>query len=198
LDSTNSEIELLSDRVNFKLFAAEQHLNRLKEIENNYGGIMGNRRIYAEIEIDSFFAQIIGAKDSLLVQINQKLGLGLPIEEAKISNLNPKLKAINKGFLLTELNTLCSQTDSWLWLLNELRNHSLHRAMINKRASVQVQENINSNTSVSAKPEVYLLINPRDINKVPMNKSAVTYLQESLQQMRDLIEAIRNKEPLLK
>ncbi len=70
--------------------------------------------------------------------------------------------------------------------------------MINKRASVQVHENINSNTSVSAKPEVYLLINPRDINKVPMNKSAVTYLQESLQQMRDLIEAIRNKEPLLK
>ena len=98
------------------------------------------------MEIDCFLANIIGAKDSLLVQINQKLGLGLPIEEAKISNLNPKLKAINKGFLLTELNTLCSQTDSWLWLLNELRNHSLHRAMINKRASVQVHENINSNT----------------------------------------------------
>ena len=154
-------------------------------------------RVKTEMEIDCFLANIIGAKDSLLVQINQKLGLGLPIEEAKISNLNPKLKAINKGFLL-ELNTLCSQTDSWIWLLNELRNHSLHRAMINKRASVQVHENINSNTSVSAKPEVYLLINPRDINKVPMNKSAVTYLQESLQQMRDLIEAIRNKEPLLK
>jgi hypothetical protein len=197
LDSTNSEIELLSNRVNFKLFAAEQHLNRLKEIENNYGGIMGNRRIYAEMEIDCFLAQIIGAKDSLLIQINQKLELGLPIEDAKIQNLNPKLKCINKGFLLTELNTLCSQTDSWLWLLNELRNHSLHRAMINKLASVQIDENINSNTSVSAKPEVYLLIKPRDINKFPMNKPAVTYLEERLKQMRDLIEDIRNKEPLL-
>lgn len=192
------EIELLSNRVNFKLFAAEQHLNRLKDIENNYGGIMGNRRIYAEMEIDCFIAQIIGAKDSLLVQINQKLGLGLPIEEAKIQNLNPKLKSINKGFLLTELNTLCSEKDSWLWLLNELRNHSLHRRMINKRASVQIDENINSNTSVSARPEVYFLINPRDIIKVPMNKRAITYLEESLQQMRDLIEAIRNKELLLK
>ena len=197
MDSTNSEIELLSNRVNFKLFAAEQHLNRLKEIENNYGGIMGNRRIYAEMEIDCFLAQIIGAKDSLLIQINQKMGLGLPIEEAKIQNLNPKLKCINKGFLLTELNTLCSQTDSWLWLLNELRNHSLHRAMINKLASVQIDENINSNTSVSAKPEVYLLIKPNDINKFPMNKPAVIYLEESLKQMRGLIEDIRNKEPLL-
>lgn len=39
--------------------------------------------------------------------------------------------------------------------------------MINKRASVQIGENINSNTNVSAKPEVYFLINPSDINKVP-------------------------------
>lgn len=84
MDPTNSENELLSDRVNFKLFAAEQHLNKLRKIEKNYGGIMGNRRVYAEIEIDCFFAQIIGTKDSLLVQINEKLGLGLPIEEAKI------------------------------------------------------------------------------------------------------------------
>ena len=106
MDATNSENELLSDRVNFKLFAAEQHLNKLREIEKNYGGIMGNRRVYAEMEIDCFFAQIIGAKDSLLVQINEKLGLGLPIEEAKIQNLNPKLKSINQRDLLIELNTL--------------------------------------------------------------------------------------------
>jgi hypothetical protein len=123
---------------------------------------------------------------------------GLPIEEAKIQNLNPKLKSINKQFLPTELNTLYSQTDNWLWLLNELRNHSLHGAMINKRTSVQIHEKINSNTSISAKPEVYFLINPRDINKFPTNKPAITYLEENLQQMRDLIEAIRNKEPLLK
>lgn len=50
------------------------------------------------MQIDCFFAHIIRAKDSLLVQINQKLGLGLPIEEAKIQNLNPKLKSKNRVF----------------------------------------------------------------------------------------------------
>lgn len=197
MDATNSENQLLSDRVNFKLFAAEQHLNTLREIEKNYGGIMGNRRVYAEMEIDCFFAQIIGAKDSLLVQINEKLGLGLPIEEAKIQNLNPKLKSINQRDLLIELNTL-SQPGNWLWLLNELRNHSLHREMLRKRAVVNIRENINTDNSSSSKPEVYLLVNPRDINKRPMDSSVVAYLEESLQQMRDLIEAIRNKDPRLK
>ena len=97
IGSYKFEIELLSDRVNFKLFAAEQHLSRLRDIEKNYGGIMGRRRVYAEMEIDCFFAQIIGAKDSLLVQINEKLGLGLSIQNAKVENINPKLKSLNKG-----------------------------------------------------------------------------------------------------
>ncbi|MGB7954786.1 MAG: hypothetical protein WCF23_12475 [Candidatus Nitrosopolaris sp.] len=60
-------------------------------------------------------------------------------------------------------------------------------------------QNINSdNSSSSSKPEVYLLVNPRDMNKRPMNNPVVPYLEESLQQMRDLIEAIRNKDPRLK
>jgi hypothetical protein len=35
---TDSETDLPSDRVRFKLFAAEQHLNRLKEIEKKHHG----------------------------------------------------------------------------------------------------------------------------------------------------------------
>ena len=176
----------------------EQHLSRLRDIEKNYGGNLGQRRVYAEMEIDCFFAQIIGAKDSLLVQINEKLGLGLSIQNAKVENINPKLKSLNKEYLLADLNELSSQTGSWLWLLNGLRNHSLHRAMIRKRAVVNIRENINSNNSVSASPEVYFLVNPRDINQFPMDKPAITNFEESLQQMRGLIESTRNKEPLLK
>ena len=141
MDPTNSEIELPSDRINFKLFAAEQYLSTLRDIEKNYGGIMGRRRVYTEMEIDCFFAQIIGAKDSLLVQINDKLGLGLPIEEAKIKNLNPKLKSLNKEYLLADLNKLSSQTGSWLWLLNELRNYSLHIFQI-LETSEKIENNI--------------------------------------------------------
>jgi hypothetical protein len=141
LDPTNSEIELSSDRVNFKLFAAEQHLSTLRDIEKNCGGIMGRRLVYAEMEIDCFFAQIIGAKNSLLVQINDKLELGLPIEEAEIKNLNPKLKSLNTEYLLADLNKLSSQTGSCLWLLNELRNHSLHIFQI-LETSEKIENNI--------------------------------------------------------
>jgi len=47
---------LLNDRVEFKLYAAEQHLDRLKEIENVYGDIAkNNARIEVEMEVDCFF-----------------------------------------------------------------------------------------------------------------------------------------------
>ena len=36
------------------------------------------------MEVDSFFAQIIGAKDSLLVQINEKLGLAIPLKNVSL------------------------------------------------------------------------------------------------------------------
>ena len=36
------------------------------------------------MEIDSFLAHIVGAKDVLLVKVNKKLNLGIPIEEIKL------------------------------------------------------------------------------------------------------------------
>ena len=54
-----------------------------------YGNILKDR-INAEIQIDDFSAQIIGAKDALLVQINEKENLGLPLVEVKLGTLNSK------------------------------------------------------------------------------------------------------------
>jgi hypothetical protein len=196
-NSNKIETELLSDRPNFKLYAAEQHMNNLKDIEKRYGTIMGKGRIYAEMEIDCFFAQIMGAKDSLLVQINEKLKLGLPIDMVELGLINNKLNSINKGNLLEGLNKI-TQKDSWLWLLNELRNHSMHRKMLNKQVKVGLYENVNTNTSSSSKPEVYFLVNPRDEKKAPMDKPVILYLQESLQNMKDMIGNMRNKDTLLK
>ena len=52
----NEVSKLLEDRIQFKLWSAKKHLDKLVKIENNYGGIMGTNRIYAEDELDCYFA----------------------------------------------------------------------------------------------------------------------------------------------
>jgi len=79
---------LLNDRVEFKLYAAEQHLDRLKEIENAYGDIAkNNARIEVEMEVDCFYSQLVGAVDSLLFQINDKLDLGIPVNRVNFADV---------------------------------------------------------------------------------------------------------------
>ncbi len=70
--------------------------------------------------------------------------------------------------------------------------------MLNKQVSVQLFDDVNTNTSSSSKPEVYFLVNSRDERKAPMNKPIISYLEESLQNMKDMIDNIRTKDPLLK
>ncbi len=107
MDSNDKKMGLLEDRIKFKLYAAEQHLNKLKEIDKEHNNIFIDR-VNAEIEIDCFFAQIIGAKDFLLVFINDKLNLGLRIEDVCLLNINYELKKINKQNIIEELNKLSS------------------------------------------------------------------------------------------
>lgn len=66
--SSDDAQKLLEDRVKFKLYAAERHLDELKNIKQSHGSIIRSSeiRIKAEMEIDCFLAHIIGAKDSLL------------------------------------------------------------------------------------------------------------------------------------
>ncbi len=71
--SSDDAQKLLEDRVKFKLYAAKQHLDRLKKYQTKPRKHMRSSeiRVKTEMEIDCFLANIIGAKDSLLVQINQ-------------------------------------------------------------------------------------------------------------------------------
>jgi Cthe_2314-like HEPN len=188
---------LLSDRVAFKLFAAEQYLINLKSHDSKYG-IITKDRVYAEMEIDCFFAQIIGAADSLLFKINERFSLNITPNKIDLDSVYQKLKSIDRGDLLADLKKMATNKQSWFWLLNELRNHSIHRNVLNKQISIQLVEDINTYTSSSIKPEVYFLVNPRDENKSPMNKQVIRYLEESLQNMIDMIANIRSKDPLLK
>jgi hypothetical protein len=51
-------LELLKGRVKFKLYAAEQHLNELKNIKQKHGSIRRSSEIMVktEMEIDCFLA----------------------------------------------------------------------------------------------------------------------------------------------
>ena len=185
--------ELLSDRVKFKLYTTEQHLKKLKDLEEKYGSLAATEaRVPAEMEIDCFFSQIIGAVDSFLVQINDKLGLHIPINEVEFSRLQSELSAKTKKIgLLTNLDK-ARRHGCWYWLLNEFRNHSLHTTLIPKLIEKEVGMDAEDT-------KVYFKKDLRDIKSPQMEEEEVIpYLEKNLQQVKDLIDDIKEKEQLLK
>ena len=180
----NEVSKLLDDRIEFKLWSAQKHLDKLVKIENNYGGIMGKNRIYAEDELDCYFAQIINARDALLMLINEKLLLNLLEKDVNVESIKKELK-IKKQNILKELNDLSSDHTSWFWILNELRNKSIHTSILNKQAVASMSENTNDNTSSSNVKNYFLL--PPDY-KDPMQKEIIVFLYDSIEEMRKLIE----------
>jgi hypothetical protein len=185
---------LLNDRIEFKLYAAEQHLNRLKEIENAYGDIAkGNARIEVEMEVDCFLSQLVGAVDSLLFQINDRLDLGIPTDRVNIANVQSALSAKTKKIdLLAPLDMARQQGNSY-YMLSALRNQLVYRTFLKKVISVQ---------DLPPKPlQVRFLNIQRESEDNPfdriMDMEVIQYLEKSLQQVRELIFAIRASEPLL-
>jgi Cthe_2314-like HEPN len=189
----NDEAELLNDRVRFKLIAASRHLNELKEIKRVHGNI-NKLRLQSEMEMDCFLAHIIGAKDALLVEINNKLNLHIPIEKIELKTVNKKLKRRNKEELLKYLNKISSNPKSWFWLLNEIRNHFLHRERIPRHVSVNIFENVNENTSSSTQSIHFVEISRIKDNPF-IKKPIISFLEESLERMTKLVENIRKKIP---
>jgi hypothetical protein len=187
---------LLNDRVEFKLYAAEQHLNRLKEIENAYGDITKyNARIEVEMEVDCFFSQVVGAVDSLLFQINDILDLGVPTDQVNFANVQSALSAKTKMIdLLSPLDKARRQAN-WYYMLSGLRNQLVHKAFLKKVISVD---------ELSPKPRQVRFMNAvrqfggegNPIDHVK-DMDVVQYIEKSLQQVRDLIFSIRASEPLL-
>jgi hypothetical protein len=188
---------LLNDRVEFKLYAAEQHLNRLKEIENAYGGDIAkdNARIEVEMEVDCFLSQLVGAVDSLLSHINDRLDLGIPIDRVNFANVQSALSAKTKKIdLLTALDR-ARQQGNWYYMLSELRNQSIHRTFLKKVISVH---------DFPPKPgQVRFLNVQREFEEGNnpfdhvIDMEVIPYLEKSLQQVTELIFSIRASEPLL-
>jgi hypothetical protein len=183
--------KLLANRVEFKLYAAEQHLNRLKEIENAYGDIAkDNVRIEVEMEVDCFFSQLVGAVDSLLLQLNDKLELGIPTDRVNFANVQSALSAKTKKIdLLSELDA-ARQPRNWYYLLSELRNQSVRRTFIKKITDIH---------TFSSKPsELRFMKVQRKIEGNPfdhvIDMEVIPYLEKSLRQVREIISSIRERE----
>jgi hypothetical protein len=186
---------LLNDRAEFKLHAAEQHLNRLKEIENAYGDIAkDNARIEVEMEVDCFLSQLVGAVDSLLFQINDRLDLGIPTDHVNFANVQSALSAKTKKIdLLSPLDT-ARQQGNWYYMLRELENQLVHSTFLRKVIPVR---------DLPPKPLQVRFLNVRrefgqesSFDRI-MDMEIIQYLEKSLQQVGELIFSIRSNEPLL-
>ena len=185
---------LLNDRVEFKLYAAEQHLNRLKEIENAYGDIAkDNARIEVEMEADCFLSQLVGAVDSLLFQINDRLDLGIPTDRVNFSDVQSALSAKTKKIDLLSPLDGARQHGNWYYMLSELRNQLVYRTFLKKAIPVH---------AFPQKPRQVRFLNVlREFEGNPfyhiMDMEIIQYLEKSLHQVRELIFSIRGSEPLL-
>lgn len=183
---------LLLDRVEFKIFAAEKHLNNLKEFELNFPNIEKNDvaiQMELEMEIDCFLAQLLGSLDCLLLLINTRLELGIASGRIDIATIQSALNARTKNIsLLTDLYK-ASEHNSWLWILKEFRNQTM------QRPSKEVQDLLFEDITTSIKEGLNLSIRTSDKY---INKYTIRYFQQSVNRVRELVKSIRMKEPLLK
>lgn len=189
--ASNFESSLLTDRVNFKLFAAQMHLNKLKEIKiDQLNADKVDPRVPLELEIDCFLSQILGAVDCLLMLINTRLDLGISIEKVDLATIQSALNAGTKNIgLLTELREALEH-NSWLWILREFRNQTM------RRPSKEVQDFL-----LEDRPT---LTSSKDQNKSTgsydeyINKNLVSYFERNLGRVTELVDIIRMKDSLLK
>jgi hypothetical protein len=192
---------LLNDRVEFKLYSAEQPLNRLKEIENAYGDIAkDNARIEVEMEVDCFLSQVVGAVDSLLFQINDRLELGIPTDRVNFANVQSALSAKTKKIDLLSPLDRSRQYGNWYYMLSHVRNELIYKTFL-KKVIIPGQD-----LSQPPKPRQVRFLNVLgefvgNKNNYPfeniMDLEVIQYLEKSLQQIREIIFSIRASEPSL-
>jgi hypothetical protein len=174
---------LLENRIEFKFYAAEKHLQALIDMQakgetpNNSVG-----RLNWELEIEELLFHLVGAMDCLLVRINERLNLGLENRKVNAINVCKKLRLKKRNDLIKELWYLLNphnRVRSWLKILTDLRNTGMHRSIINVSFAGG-----NMNITFVEDPQA--------------DSDIIPYLDDHIQRMRDLIDNIIRKEPLLR
>jgi hypothetical protein len=150
---------LLSQKTTLSLLVAEKFLEKI----HNEMQSTDTNRVEFEIASEGFLYFIIGAKDALLQEINQKLKLGLESKDITLSKIKHRLQNIqtNNGnvWICYCLLDECTQepiiypnldrTRSWLWEINHIRNQIAHRSIVSKHINVMVGAGSGNNVSMS-------------------------------------------------
>ena len=174
---------LLENRIEFRFYAAEKHLQALTDMQakgetpNNSVG-----RLNWELEIEELLFHLVGAMDCLLVRINERLNLGLENRKVNAINVCKKLRLKKRNDLIKELWYLLNphnRVRSWLKILTDLRNTGMHRSIINISFAGG-----NMNITFVEDPQA--------------DSDIIPYLDDHIQRMRDLIDNIIRKEPMLR
>ena len=117
---TSPSDELITNRIEFKFYAACKHLSHLKDLEANGETIAKNEsRVKYEIEMEDLLSHLIGSLDSLLFRMNVKLGLGIDPKKVVLRTVNEKLDAKGRKDILQDLNVLLDPNlypKSWLYI----------------------------------------------------------------------------------
>jgi hypothetical protein len=175
--ASNDDItEILLDRVELKIYAAEHHLNNVILLEDKYSNVpMPSIQLEVEVEIDCFLAEIIAAIDALLIQINNDLALGIANEKADLSTIQSALNSKTKNIdLLSELHK-ASERENWFRLLRELGNRTMYETILQIK---HAKFTLNVGNYV--------------------DKDMIQYFQDTIWNVRSLVDSIRAKEPLLR
>ena len=175
--------KLLEDRIEFKFYAAEKHLQILSDMEvkgetpNDSKG-----RLNWEIEIEELLFHLIGAMDYLLLRINERLKLKLETRKVTAINVCKKLRLKKRNDLIKELWDLSNPRNpvrSWLKILTDLRNTGTHRSIINI-------------SFAGGNTRIIFVEDPKSELEI------IPYLDDRIQRMRDLIDNIIRKDQSLR
>ena len=181
-DSNKTVKALLENKIEFKFYAAEKHLQLLTDMQAK--GMTPNNsvgRLNWELEIEELLFHLIGAMDCLLVRLNDRLNLKLEFQKVTAVNICKKLRLKKRNDLIKELWYLVNPNNpvrSWLKILTDLRNTGAHRDILKV-------------SSARGNTRITFVEDPKsDLEIIP-------YLDDRVQRMRDLIDNIIKKEPLL-
>ena len=186
--SEEDATELIENRVKFKLYAAEQHLKNLKKLEQDGSSMQSfKERVCWEMEIEPFLFHIVGVRDSLFVNINNKFELKLEGRDIDFRNIKIMLNYLNEQNLLADIKNF----DNSFVELKKFRNQSTHHSLINILFSHSLHENVNTGTGTSDKPKVSI------IGGTNKNLELIPFLENGLQKVKGSVEDLIKKEPRL-
>ena len=116
------------------------------------------------MEIDSLVSQMIGTFDSLLFRIIDRFQLsGIPSDKIDIVKVISVLSAESKKIELANELEKANKGGNWYWMINHLRNYSLHGSLLSADAPLEV----------------------------------IPDLEQALVQLKDFINMVKIKEPIL-